>query len=449
MRDKHPPTDDGNDRPPLEVTKPFEGARFWSPPSRPPASGEAGESDESGGATHEPAPETVEDNEFAWPDVHIPFVIPNPTGSAPAERRGRSWKRPRRSPYHPNARRAERQAAAPRARRARRAERQPAAPRARRATPWDAIGRVVAFSFVAVAAAALAYAGYSIGRGDEQPAAPQPTPISQQAARAGIELRYPEGWAKGSKPPEIPGVNFTTPLVLRADDESEAGIVAGVVKAATGSDLLPTTLRKKLRISTLAPQRVLLGDTQALRYRGVEVDGFDGAFTLYAIPIAEGSVVLACHGPAGARAFYELCERSAATLRLDGVRAFALGPDPGYGKRLAAAIDTLDGALKTSGSRLREARTGRGQARSAAAIGQAFTKAAAKLDSAPVSARDRDSHNELLVAIRAQADAYGRLATAARSGRRDGYRQAADAVRRTDGGVREAVAALEALGYAS
>jgi len=142
------------------------------------------------------------------------------------------------------------------------------------------------------------------------------------AERSGIELRRPAGWTQRSGRPKIPVLEFTAPLILTSNATNASGIVAGVVADAVGSDLLPSALRQRLPISTPKPVPVLLGDIQALRYSGLRIKGFGDALTLYAIPTADGSIIVACHAPVGSSAEFDVCERSAATLRIEGPRAF-------------------------------------------------------------------------------------------------------------------------------
>jgi len=324
------------------------------------------------------------------------------------------------------------------------------------ALPSERVKRIGPLVFGAIALLALGAAGYAAGKGGEQTASP-PAQLAQQASRSGIELRSPAGWTQRPRATTIPGLDFTPPLVLSPGGRDDAGIVAGVVKDATGSDLLPSALRRRLPASAPAPQPVLLGTIQALRYRRISVDGFAGALTLFAVPTADGSVIVACHDARGSAALLALCERSAATLRLDGLpavrldgqRSLPIGPSRSYGRRVASAIRDLERALTRDGRRLREARRARTQARSADAIASTFSRVAGRLDPGTVSSRDAEGHAELVAAIRAGASAYGRLASAGRAGDRAGYRRAGAAVRAADARLRQALGALETLGYKS
>jgi len=348
-------------------------------------------------------------------------------------------------------------AAAPRDR-TKPADRMPSSPAGGRrvALPSERVKRIGPLVFGAIALLALGAAGYAAGKGGEQTASP-PAQLAQQASRSGVELRSPAGWTQRPRATTIPGLDFTPPLVLSPGGRDDAGIVAGVVKDATGSDLLPSALRRRLPASAAAPRPVLLGTIQALRYRRISVDGFAGALTLFAVPTADGSVIVACHDARGSAALLALCERSAATLRLDGLpamrldgqRSLPVGPSRSYGRRVASAIRDLERALTRDGRRLREARRARAQARSADAIASTFSRVAGRLDPGTVSSRDAEGHAELVAAIRAGASAYGRLASAGRAGDRAGYRRAGAAVRAADARLRQALGALETLGYKS
>ena len=303
---------------------------------------------------------------------------------------------------------------------------------------------------------ALGALGYILGRGDDEPAAaPAATPLVQQASASGVSLRYPGGWVQRSDDPKIEGLSFSRPLAVSASRASDAVIVAGVVRNAVGSDLLPPSLRRRLPGSTPPAEPVLLGDVQALRYAGLRAEGDASELTLFAAPTTGGSVIVVCRGPAGGGEFADVCERSAVTLRfegltserLDGRRALTLGPSPAYGKRVAAAISAIEVAQTIEGDRLRKASDAAAQATIADAIATTFARAAGDLDSGPVSARDREGHAGLVRAMRAAADGYAALSSAARDGRSADYVTAAAAVTDADARLRRAIGALQTLGY--
>ncbi|HEY1537961.1 MAG TPA: hypothetical protein VGF63_01080, partial [Solirubrobacteraceae bacterium] len=302
---------------------------------------------------------------------------------------------------------------------------------------------------------ALGAGGYLVGHRDRGGHAAATSGLPEQATRAGVALRYPAGWRRVARDPRLPGLDFTVPLVLSAGNARDAGLVAGVVKDAVGSDLLPAALRKRLPATAPRGEPVLLGDTQALRYAQLDVSGYADALTVYAVPTSDGSAVVACHAPARSAAFLRDCARSAATLaldgspslRLDGARALPLGPSPSYARRVATAIGTLDRIVRVDGAQLRQAQTARGQATVARALAASVTRVANGLRAGSVSARDREGHDALVGAIRALGTQYGRLASAARDGAESDYRDGADGVRRAGGRLRQAVRALQTLGY--
>lgn len=308
--------------------------------------------------------------------------------------------------------------------------------------------RFGAIALTVIALPALAAGGYLVGRGSEA-AAPPATALVETAERSGVELRRPAGWTQRSGGPKIPMLEFTAPLILTSSAANSSGIVAGVVADAVGSDLLPSTLRQQLTISTPKPKPVLLGDIQALRYSGLRIRGFDDALTLYAIPTADGSIIVACHAPAGSSAEFDVCERSAATLRIEGPRAFELGPDRAYGQRVATAVAALGDVLESEGRRLRNVRSTAAQATIADELGRIFERVRGALGAATVSARDREGHDAFVAAIRACATAYDRLAAAARVGDPSRYQRAATAVRSAAGRLRQATDALSTIGYTS
>ncbi len=309
-----------------------------------------------------------------------------------------------------------------------------------------------------IALAAIAAAGYAVGH-RHGPSGPSAPALTRQASRSGVGLRFPAGWVRVSETPSIPGLRFTKPIALSTNGSGRPGLVAGIVKDAVGPDLLPASLRQRLPAAAPAPKArpVLLGDTQALSYPRLKLDGFEDAVTIYAVPTADGSAVVACLAPAEASEFFGACARAASTLRIDGLPspridgawALPLGPAPSYGHRLANAVGALDATLRDAGEHLRKARTAKGQAKLATVIARSYSRTAAELDAGAVSARDREGHDAIVSAIRAGADGYQRLASAARDGARGPYADAAGAVRAAEDRLRRALAALDKLGYAA
>lgn len=291
----------------------------------------------------------------------------------------------------------------------------------------------------------LAAAGYVAGHGGLR-SEPAPPALTQQTARSGVGLRYPQRWTLDSTVPDIPGLSFEKPLVVSSGALDDTSIVAGVVRDAIGSDLLPTALRRRMP-DAADGEPVLLGDIQALRYERVAVDGMPGPLTLYAAPTDKGSVVVACVDRAEGTAIADTCARSAATLRLEGVRVFPVGPDAAYGRRVAAAIERLDRTLKDDGARLRKAGSASAQGQAADAIEATFTRVARSLGSGRLSARDRYANADLVSAVRAVGRVYGLLASAARAADRQRYNAARDTLPGRQSRLREAIAALQVLGY--
>jgi len=302
------------------------------------------------------------------------------------------------------------------------------------------------------ALAALALAGYAIGHDSGQPASPAPA-LTGPATHAGIGLRHPAGWQRRTAAPQIPGLRFASPLVIAPAGRSTA-IVAGVVKDAIGSDLLPSGLRKRAPGDVPQPEAVLLGDIEALRYSRLRLAGHAHAVTLFGVPTRAGSVVIACSAPIEDSAFFGDCERSAATLeigalpgRRPGAHALALGPSRSYARRVANAIAAVGDAIAGDVARLRRARTTSGQSTIARAIARSLSRAAAGLDSAQVSALDEEGHAALVAAIRVDAGAYDDLASAASDEDAGDYATASSAVRSADARLRNAIRALRELGY--
>ena len=320
-------------------------------------------------------------------------------------------------------------------------------------------GKRIAFIALVPLVLALGALGYVLGRGDDEPAAtPAATPLVQQASASGVSLRYPAGWVQRSDDPKIEGLSFTRPLAVSSSRASDAVIVAGVVRTAVGSDLLPASLRRRLPGSTPpgragpARRRRAGAALRRVTRRGRRKRA-DAVRRADDRRLGDRRLPRARRRRRVRRRLRAL-RRDAAPrgpdqrTRLDGRRALPLGPSPAYGKRVAAAISAIEVAQTIEGDRLRKASDAAAQATIADAIATTFARAAGDLDSGPVSARDREGHAGLVRGdARAPRRATAALSSAARDGRSADYATAAAAVTDADARLRRAIGALQTLGY--
>ena len=300
---------------------------------------------------------------------------------------------------------------------------------------------------VAVAVVALAVVGFLVGGsggGEDEPAA------SNSVSAGALRLSYPDGWRDGADVAEIPGLEFASDrIALAAPGGSNAGgLVAGQVTAA-GQTLLPASFRERLDQPPATNDPVELGELQAYRYRRLDPEGFDGQLTLYVVPNTEGVATIACTaGGAGAAAVLAECESIAASLELRDAEALPLGPSEEYADALNAAIGRLNSARGAGRTALRRANTPGRQAQAAAGLERAYRTAARALRGAPGRRPFAAEANAGIVrALGLTADAYARLASAARRSNGGAYGSARRAVRAGESGVQRAIEDLKALGY--
>lgn len=311
--------------------------------------------------------------------------------------------------------------------------------------PTERAGGGAVVAGIAAAAVVLAVVGYLLGSSGGGESAPEG---SNSVSAGNVRLTFPDTWTEEQSVPDVPGLEFADRIELVAPGgEPSAGLVAGQTDA-TGPTLLPRQLLERLGEPPSAEDAVRLGEVEAYRYRGLEPEGLDGRLTLYVVPTDKGVATIGCVADgAGADEALADCESIATTLELRDAEALPLGPSQAYADALNAALSRLNTARAGGTATLRQARTPDGQSRAAGSLQRAYRAAAQAMDSAPAGPREADANAEIVSALGDTADAYERLASAARAGDAGRYNSARSAARRGEARVRRAVAALARLGY--
>ena len=320
-----------------------------------------------------------------------------------------------------------------------------ARPAGARALPAERRGAGGLVAGIAVGVVVLAVVGYLIGSsgGGES------TPAGSNTVSAGaVRLTFPDAWSEEQSVADVPGLEFADRIELVAPGgEPENGLVAGQTDA-TGPTLLPTALLQRLDEAPAVNDAVRLGEFEAYRYEGLEPEGLDGSLTLYVVPTDKGVATVGCIADgAGAEATLADCESIATTLELRDAEALPLGPSQQYADALNGAMARLNTARAAGTATLRQARTPDGQSRAAGNLQRGYREAAQAMDNAPAGPREADANAGIVSALAATADAYERLASAARRGDRGRYNSARSAANRGERRVRQAVGALGRLGY--
>ena len=314
-------------------------------------------------------------------------------------------------------------------------------PRRERATPSR-----FPWAVAAVALVIAAVAGYFLGKPDEKTAPPPAdTGLSSSTTAGALNLRFPGSWERRGEAPKIPGLALKDQVAVGPGGSQGQGVIAGM-SDATGPRLLPAGFVAGLSEPPRPADRVKLGKLEALRYEGLEADGFGGrALTVFAAPTGGGVATLACFAPpGGGAAFRADCERVAGSLAVDGETAYPVGADPAYGKDLNRVFTALDKRRTAGRTALAGASSPAGQRQAAAALADAYALARADLggvESGPVTAQ---AHAAIGKALGGAAAAYRRLSNAKRPA---GFRRVTRNVRRAEARVQARLAGLKALGY--
>ncbi|MGP0038729.1 MAG: protein kinase domain-containing protein [Solirubrobacteraceae bacterium] len=311
----------------------------------------------------------------------------------------------------------------------------------RRATRPSRLGPI---ALVAVLAVAAIVVGFLVGNSGSSSNAPS---FTNSATVGPIQLRYPAGWQVGAALPAIPGISFTTPVVL-GRSPGGAGLTAGVVAAAAGPTLLAPAFRSKVTGALPTPAPVKLGAVEAYRYSGLQVAGLPGTVTLYAAPTSAGTVTLACwSSSAAASTFQTDCGEVAATLRLLGATAYPLGPSAAYGHQLSATLDRLRTDTTGPLAALGAAKTPAAQATAARQLAAAYAAAAHSLRGTTVSPLLRDAQSAIVASLTRLSGAYTQAAAAAKSSSTTAYNRAGQAVDSASATLGGALRSLRGLGY--
>ena len=312
-------------------------------------------------------------------------------------------------------------------------------------TPHRPRGRRAVLAGGAVLVAGAAALGIAAG-GSREPA--QGAPETRNSVSAGgIGLEYTNAWRRVEADAEaIPGMVLRDPIAL-APTQGPAGarLLAGHVDAASPS-LLTAAFRKRLAELPPRDDAVRLGETAAYRYADLRPRDWDRRVDLYTAPTTAGVATLACVVPRDAgESLGAACADVARTLTLSGASAYPLGADRRFAGQLDRAVRALNARLVPLRKRLRAAERSAGQGRTAAAIADAYRRAAGAVAAPRVSPAVAAGRQAIEAALARAATSYERLADAARS--RSGYGAARSAVRRDEADVRRALAALDEKDY--
>jgi hypothetical protein len=294
---------------------------------------------------------------------------------------------------------------------------------------------------------AAAAAGFLIGGSgsDSEDGGGEAPALNSSASAGGLELSFPDTWARASGGSELPGLPLDD-IALAPKGQPGSALNAGMTNGS-GVTLLPKPFLATLP-SEPKGEPVKLGDLQAFRYTGLKPEGFDGALTVYTVPTTGGVATSACQASAAdADEFLPECERVAASLQLAGVEAVALGPSDEYASALNKTLGTLSSARSSGEKKLQQAGTQKAQAQAARALADSYGKAASSMGDAPAGPAERTANEAIVASMAAVQRAYEKLGSAAANDNSGAYQAASRAVQSGQARLDEALKSLELLGY--
>jgi hypothetical protein len=295
----------------------------------------------------------------------------------------------------------------------------------------------------AVVAAIVGFLAGGSGGGDKKASSSGGTP-TVVAASPDVKAKVPDGWAKLSTVPAVPGLELSDGAAFgpAGKDGGDVVMLGGVGKSAANSTLLPAGLIKAA--GTTLPEKEAVeseNGLQGYRYRNVKLAGFDRPVTIYAVPTTEGVVTLACLGA------QSTCDASANTMELVSAKPFPVGPSKDYAKAVGDALGALNRTVKSGQAKLSSAKTPQAQASAARSLSAAYAKAAKALRGLDLSPADQLANAKLVAALTATSKAYANAAKAASKHDKKAYAQASKAVDKGQKAVSDALAGIKSAGY--
>ncbi len=299
------------------------------------------------------------------------------------------------------------------------------------------IAPVLAVAGLATVAVVALLAGRSLG-GEEA------AELTTSVSGAAVSLRAPSSWSATAADEllAIPGLGLRDAIGAAPGASSGTGVTAGAT-GAEGAQLLPAELVDRVVGELPAARPVELGDLEALRYRGVDLHGFDREVTLYAAPSTGGVATVACYSLAGGADFEGACESIAQTLELTRGQPFPLAPSERTERGLVGSIARLDRERRSGRRQLLRAETAAAQATAAERLARAYDRADRRLGRLEVSPILAAGVNATRTAISALARDYGALAESARAGDVAGFGAVERSLRASEARLGRALSALE------
>ncbi|MGI8631974.1 MAG: protein kinase [Solirubrobacterales bacterium] len=266
-----------------------------------------------------------------------------------------------------------------------------------------------------------------------------------RAVAGPLSVLPPDGWSVSPPVTPIPGLDEAEAAAITEPGNGATRVTFGLTDAE-GPTLLSARLRRAVRGGVGEPERVLLGDLQALRYDSLNLAGRRRDFQLYVVPTLEGVATISC-GTLRTDTEIVTCETVAASLLLDGPRALEVGARPAYAADLSEVIAALDARRRSRLERLRDAEDRAQRASSAQQLGGAYGAAANAMGRIAVGPAEMPTHRAITRAFTDGAASWAAVARVAERDDADADRRARTRVSDAQTDLSSALRRLRALGY--
>lgn len=308
-------------------------------------------------------------------------------------------------------------------------------------------GRML-YAAAGVALAVALVGGFLAGRATGGGEASEPQSSSGSASSGDIAISFPDSWRRSAQAPTIPGLTLGSRVALASRATPDVGLVAGTVPQAWPT-FLPESFRKLVPEKALSNQGIVrLGGLQAFSYADLKPKGFGGTTTVFTIPQAgEATTALVCFTKAGGTPAFVQCPSIANRISIDGASSYRLSLPEAYGAKLRSTITTLEQRRARDLRALRNATTNTAQAKAARSISADYGSARDALRRARATPYVRPAHRDIVAALAATREAYGKLADAASAASSSRYDSARNTVKKAEQELEAAVDQMRDLGF--
>lgn len=296
-----------------------------------------------------------------------------------------------------------------------------------------------------------AIAGYVLGVEANNVVGSGGTPASTGTLRPAFSsralLEAPSGWREGTTAVQVPGLVLAHETAFASGGQDGEALLTGLLAGGEAGPLPAALLPRLARLPE--PEIVALSQTEALRYGGVRLSGFDRDLTLYVLPKpGHDPTVLACYGAAGGQEPPRACEQIALTLRFVGqAGGVDLAPERAYASSVGALLRTLAGERARLRGAMQRSRAPASVGRAARSLAAAFAAADSALAQVEPPLVVGPAQSALSRALTGAHERYEALAVAAGSHVPSDYETARAQVQGAETAVTAALENYALLGY--